>query len=111
MKIKGMKGLDGQQLSDELQRGGRFVIYEYCMSILLLTLKRPSDVYFIRAGESAVGKGLGFSFLTLVVGWWGIPWGPVYTISSVVTNFRGGKDVTKQVLISLHQAGVGRQRG
>jgi hypothetical protein len=101
MKIVGIEGLDGQQLATELQRGAKFVIYQYCISIVIFSFKRPSDIYFIRVGESAVTKGLGFSLISLLLGWWGIPWGPIYTIGSFVTNFGGGKDVTQEVLASL----------
>ena len=37
----------------------------------------------------------------LVAGWWGIPWGPIYTIQSIYNNSRGGKDVTEAVANSL----------
>jgi hypothetical protein len=47
---------------------------------------------------------LPFTLLSLVLGWWGIPWGPIYTIQSVVINFQGGKDVTKEVLASMASA-------
>lgn len=104
MKIIGMEGMDGRQLAFELQRGARFVIYQYCISILILTFRRPSNIYFVRVGESTVSRGLSFSLVSLLLGWWGIPWGPIYTIGSLMTNFRGGKDVTQEVLASL-QAG------
>lgn len=103
MKIIGTEGLDGQQLGLELQRGAKFVTYQYCISILILTFRRSSDIYFVRAGESAVGKGLGFSSISLFLGWWGIPWGPIYTIGSFITNFGGGKDVTTEVIASLQR--------
>ncbi len=103
MKIIGTEGLDGQQLGLELQRGAKFVTYQYCISILILTFRRSSDIYFVRAGESAVGKGLGFSLISLFLGWWGIPWGPIYTIGSFITNFGGGKDVTTEVIASLQR--------
>jgi hypothetical protein len=103
MSIIGIEGMTGQQLHEELQRGGKFVIYQYTISVLILTFRRGSDVYFIRGGHNAVTKGLGFSLLTLVAGWWGIPWGPIYTIGSLVTNFGGGKDVTAQVIGLLQQ--------
>ena len=103
MNIKGIEGLSGQDLARELDRGGRFVMYEYCISILIMTFKRPSDIYFIPGGESSMSKGLVFTLLSLLLGWWGIPWGPIYTIASVVTNFSGGKDVTNEVLASLQQ--------
>jgi hypothetical protein len=103
MKIVGLAGMDGHQLADELQRGAKFVVYQYCVSALVVTFKRPSDIYFLRAGESAVGKGLPFTALSLVLGWWGIPWGPIHTIGSVVTNFQGGKIVTQEVLATLRE--------
>ena len=82
----------------ELRRGGRFVIYQYCISILIMTFKRPSDIYFLRAGESGVGKGIGYTLISLLFGWWGFPFGPIYTIQAVVKNFSVGVDVTFDVL-------------
>ena len=46
-------------------------------------------------------KGLGFTALTFVLGWWGIPWGPIYSIGSLGTNLSGGKDVTKEITGSM----------
>jgi hypothetical protein len=103
MKIKGVEGLTTEQVNAELQRGGKFVIFQYCISIVILTFKRPSDIYFIRAGENPLGKHIGFTLLSLVAGWWGIPWGPIFTIGSVYTNLTGGKDVTNAVMKSLNQ--------
>src|SRR5438093_12417633 len=101
MKIKGVEGLTTEQVNAELQRGGKFVIFQYCISVVILTFKRPSDIYFIRAGENPLGKHIGFTLLSLVAGWWGIPWGPIFTIGSVYNNSRGGKDVTQAVVNSL----------
>lgn len=107
-KINGMEGMTGPQLKAELQNGGKFVVFQYCISIIVLTFRRSSDIYFVRGGESAVGKGLVYTLLSLVLGWWGIPWGPIYTIGAFITNFGGGKDVTAQVLASLSQAGAAK---
>jgi hypothetical protein len=43
--------------------------------------------------------------LSAFLGWWGIPWGPIYTIQSLSKNISGGKDVTDQVLASLAKNG------
>jgi hypothetical protein len=101
-KILGLEDIksDGE-LQQELQQGGKFVVYQYCISVLILTFKRSSNVYFIRHEENAVIKGLPFTLLSLVLGWWGIPWGPIYTVQSVWVNFSGGKDVTQQIMPSL----------
>jgi hypothetical protein len=103
MQILGVEGMTVEQVHRELARGGKFVLFEYCISVIILTFKRPSDIYFIRAGESAAMKSLQFTLLSLVAGWWGFPWGPIYTISSVVTNLGGGRDVTSDVMRSLVQ--------
>lgn len=101
MKIKGIEEMAPDQLNFELQRGGRFVVFQYAISVIVMSFRRPSAVYFIRSGESTVPKSIGFTLLTLIAGWWGIPFGPIFTIQSVVTNCRGGKDVTKQVVAAL----------
>src|SRR5262249_32617742 len=94
----GTDGLTNAQIQEQLQRGARFVIYQYCISVLVMTFKRPSDIYFVPAGERSVTRGLGFSAATLLLGWWGIPWGPIYSIQSLWVNFSGGRDVTNGVV-------------
>lgn len=101
VKIRGIEGMRAGEVDFEIQRGARFVFFQYCISIVVLTFRRASDIYFLRQGESAVTKGLPFTLVSLVAGWWGIPWGPIYTIQSVYNNSRGGKDVTESVLNSV----------
>lgn len=102
MQINGLApDLTIQQLQDEIDRGGRFVMYSYTISLVVVTLRRPSDIYFIPGGHSRVAKGLGFALTSLVLGWWGIPWGPIYTVTSLCSNLTGGKDVTDEVVKAL----------
>ncbi len=100
MKIVGAEGLDVHTVRQEVDRGARFVLYTYCVSLVLVTLKRPSDIYFVPAGQSRVVKGLPFALISLFLGWWGIPWGPIYTVQSLVNDLLGGKDVTAEILAS-----------
>ena len=101
MRIIGIDNMSPEQLKGEVAAGGRFVIYQYCISVVVVSFKRGSDVYFIRAEDNAVTKGLLFTLCSLVLGWWGIPWGPIWTIATIVTNLRGGRNVTAEVLRSL----------
>lgn len=96
-KIHGLEGLTYAELDEQLARGARFVLFEYCISVVLMTFKRGSDVYFIRAGEGVFVKSLPYSLISLTLGWWGIPWGPIYTLTSLFTNLGGGKNVTPEV--------------
>jgi hypothetical protein len=106
MAIKNIQGLSTDEINRELAHGAKFVIYDYTISIIVMTFRRSSEVYFVRAADSAVMKGLPFTLLSLFFGWWGIPWGPIYTIGSLYKNLRGGKDVTNEILASVNQAPV-----
>ena len=109
MRILGIEGMTPDQLNFELQRGGRFVIFQYAISVVVVSFRRPSNVYFIRASESTTSKSIGFTILTLLAGWWGIPFGPIFTVQALVTNFRGGKDITKQIVASLNKPAAAAQ--
>jgi hypothetical protein len=90
-----------EQLEAALASGGRLIVFEYCISLVLITFKRSSSVYFVPAGRGTLGRSLPFILLTLLLGWWGIPWGPIYTIGALITNFSGGRDVTAEILAAV----------
>lgn len=97
-EIKNIEGLSIQQVRDLVDQGGKFVIFQYAISLLVVSFRRSSSIYFIRPDEGTFGKHVGFTLLTLVMGWWGIPWGPIYTIGALYTNLSGGKDVTFEIM-------------
>jgi hypothetical protein len=101
MKIIGIEGMSLDDLKLEIRQGGGFVFYHYCISVFIMTFKRPSNIYFVRAEQSRVVKGLPFVIISLLFGWWGIPWGPIYTVQSLATDLSGGNDLTREVLESL----------
>jgi len=63
--------------------------YQVVLSFLIITLKIPSRFYVVNFNANA-SKAAIFSFISLIFGWWGIPWGPIYTIQAVIRNLRGG---------------------
>jgi hypothetical protein len=94
MAVRGAESMSDQQLAAEIQGGAKVVVFQYCISVVILTFKRSTDPYLIRRGESAFVKGLPWTLVSLTFGWWGIPWGFIYTPWSLIVNFSGGKDVT-----------------
>jgi hypothetical protein len=111
MKFYGIDGLRKSELQDALERGGRFVHYQYAFSILIMTFKRASSVHFIRPGEGTFFKSLKYSLFTFLYGWWGIPWGPIYSATSLFHNMSGGLDVTagiRKVIEGLDDEQVAR---
>ena len=105
-QIKGIAGMTPGEIAFELNRGGKFVVYRYCFSAFVVTVTKSTDIYLIRPSQSRIVKGLPWTLLTLVVGWWGIPWGPIGTIRSSWTNLSGGTDVTAEVANALQLSGV-----
>jgi hypothetical protein len=43
------------------------------------------------------------TIVSLLLGWWGFPWGPILTIGTITTNFCGGNDVTDAVLATMRR--------
>lgn len=98
MDIKNLGGITIDQLNFELENGAKFIVFQYCFSILIASYKQGSNIYFIKSGESAIKHSWPFILISLIFGWWGFPWGPIWTISSIYINLAGGKDVTAEVL-------------
>jgi len=103
MAIQGLGNMSPDQLRFEIQRGAKLVRYQYCVSLLVITFRRSSEVCYIPAGESAISRGLPWTLITLVAGWWGIPWGPIFSIQSLITNFKGGKDLTADIGAAMNR--------
>ena len=102
-KIIGLDNLTVEDVNKELANGARFVVFLYCFSLVIVTFKRSSNIHFIKAGESTLKHSIKFTLMSVLLGWWGIPWGIIYTIQALVTNFQGGRDMTEQVMSALRQ--------
>jgi len=68
----------------------RRVRFEYCISCLVFTWHRTSEITEIPHGKSAFSASLPYSIITVCFGWWGIPWGIILTPRILVTNSCGG---------------------
>jgi hypothetical protein len=102
MNINGVENLTVQDLQDEVAAGGKFVIYSYCFSIIVMSFKRGTDIYFVKSTENRFVKSLPWFFLSFFFGWWGLPWGIIYTIGCLGNCIGGGKDVTADVMNFIH---------
>lgn len=100
-RISGAESLTPADLREAVARGGRFVLFQYCFSVIVMSFKRSSPVFFIKPGESTFAKAAPYCLISLFAGWWGIPWGPVWTLTTLATNMSGGRNVTPAVLSAL----------
>lgn len=101
MKIKNIDGLSASDLQKEAEKGARFVYYPYTISFIVITLRKTSGVYLIKAGENPLSRSWRFTLISLLFGWWGIPFGPKFTLQSIKVNQKGGKDVTDEVMSTV----------
>lgn len=67
----------------------RYVVFFRVYSFVVMTTRRPVQGIF--CASCAKKEGLKSSFITLFTGWWGAPWGPIYSIGSILNNGFGGK--------------------
>uniref|UniRef100_UPI00404AC75F hypothetical protein n=1 Tax=Flavobacterium sp. TaxID=239 RepID=UPI00404AC75F len=104
MKINNIEGLSVSQINTLVRNGGKFVIFPYTVSFVLMTLRRNSDIYFIKPDDVSIKYSYPYVLINFFIGWWGIPWGPIYTIGAIYRHLSGGKDVTEAVMSSLVQS-------
>jgi hypothetical protein len=98
MRIKNIDGMSADDLQQEVKQGGRFVFYPFTISLIVVTFKRTSGVYLVQGKENKMIRALPYLLVSALFGWWGIPFGPKYTLESIGANLRGGKDVTDEVM-------------
>lgn len=104
-KIKLKEGITFENLNQEIKNGGRFIIFPYCISIVAISFRLFSSAIFIRKSESITRYQVYYNLVSLLFGWWGLPWGPIHTIKSIVTTTNGGLDITEDVLLNIDPEG------
>ncbi|HET7181368.1 MAG TPA: hypothetical protein VFI15_03965 [Candidatus Limnocylindrales bacterium] len=100
-KVRGVGGMTIAELRAAVGSGARFVVYPYAESWVVVSFRRVTDPILVRPTVSS-GAGKAAPLLhSLLFGWWGIPWGPIFTIQGVFRTLRGGVDVTSDVMADL----------
>ncbi len=104
-----MRPLFAEELRTRVAAGARCVRFEFCFSLLFFTVRRQSPVHLTTSWQQRYVRGLWYSFLALLLGPWGVPWGILWTPWAVWVNTTGGADCTAEVLAALN-AGPGFAR-
>lgn len=81
----------------------RYAVFLEVKSFLLLTKRAAIQGIFCSA--CAEKKALKASAVTWLLGWWGFPWGPIYSVQALATNMVGGKrQASANARLAAHQA-------
>jgi hypothetical protein len=99
--VRGIEGMSVNQIDEEIKNGARFVTYHYCISVGFVTFRRTSPIFLVITRLGRIMRGTPYSLISFLLGWYGIPWGIVYTPMCLFINSRGGEDMTRQVLSTL----------
>ena len=100
-RIKGAKGMTIASLRSAVAGGARIVMYPYAESWLLVSFKRTTDPTLLLPGTSRLSTAIVPILHSLLFGWWGFPWGPIFTIQTIWQSARGGIDITDAVMPAL----------
>jgi hypothetical protein len=77
----------------------RYVIFPYVVSLILVTYRRYTQGIF--CPKCAQKKAIQASATTWLLGWWGVPFGPIFTIGAIFRNLLNGEmppDANFQIL-------------
>lgn len=77
--------MSSAELAEALRSGARVVAHRWAISLVFVTFYLATRPTYIAPGRRD-WRALAYSLLTLVCGWWGIPWGPVRTIQTLIHN-------------------------
>jgi hypothetical protein len=101
MHLLGAEHLSAREQLRLIGAGARCVRFELCISCLCFTWRRQTAIHWLAPGDGGLLRGLPYSLVTLLFGWWGLPWGLVQTPLALYTNCAGGYDVTPEVFREL----------
>jgi len=70
----------------------------FTFSLITVSFKIPSRFYIVGEENTALINII-YSVLSFILGWWAIPVGPFYTISSLTNNLKGGRKMVVSEVI------------
>ena len=84
---------------DQVMDGTRFVTIPFVFSIVILSFKRHiGGVHEVRTGEFPIGGLAKAAVVTALFGWWGFPFGILWSLLTIFYLWRGGRDQTFEIL-------------
>ena len=99
--------MEPETLRNAVEQGARLVLFQYIISVVILTFRRNTSIQLVAPGQSPAMKALPYTLFSFLFGWWGFPWGLIRTPQVLYHNLKGGTDVTDGVLAVLGLPPVG----
>lgn len=84
-----------------ISNGARFVVFQYCVSPIVLSWRRFSPAILVLDDSELEEYKIKYNQISRFFGWWSIPYGPRNTLRSFRVNAKGGIDMTEDILLNL----------
>jgi hypothetical protein len=78
------------------QHGGKLIRYRWVWSVILFT-SMQSIVVHVPLNQSKFKAGLKYTGKSMLLGFWGLPVGTVFSLVAIIINCCGGEDVTEEL--------------
>lgn len=102
IKLGNYKGHSFEKVMEQKGINGKFVTFQWIIPLPLFTpIKRLSRVYYIESESYSKQYAKKYNIINYLIGWWGLPFGPINLFKSVNINKNGGVDVTDDVYLNL----------
>jgi hypothetical protein len=90
-----------QELVSLVMEGTRFITIPYAFSIIILSFRRSmGSVHQVDSVNWPISQVILAAVITTLFGWWGIPFGVIWSILSLFYLWSGGRDSTREILTS-----------
>lgn len=100
-KIRIPDNITFDEVVNDRHHGAKFVFFGYLIPRPIFSpIKRISKVYYLKPNENASQYSTKYNFITMLWGWWGLPFGPGATYSTIKSN-KTGIDITNDVYDNL----------
>lgn len=71
----------------------------FTFSLVTISFKIPSRFYVVDQENTFLVNFL-YTSMNIILGWWAIPMGPIYTAQSLFTNLNGGNKISVESLLN-----------
>lgn len=95
--VRAFSRMSEAELYRSIAMGERYVVYYWTLSMFIYTTTRHTKAYRLRDRRSAFFRGLPYTLICLVFGWWHFP-GCLINFNSLYHDLRGGADVSGNIL-------------
>jgi hypothetical protein len=82
----------------------RLTLFTYVMSFVVVTTRRPAGG--ILCSSCRTKAAFKYGGLSALLGWWGFPWGPIYTMGALGRALKGGEQPQGPNADLLHVLGL-----